>query len=263
MEQDNGDGRLRGDVMDLGTATGRHSHKVIANIPNGNAVYGKEIRELFVCPQDKVIISADGASYQIRLLAHYLKDEGYTDTVLNGDAHQRHADIAGVDRATAKPLFFAIIFGAGAGKCAAIIKGDQKEGKLIRDKLISGIPNFETLIEKAQNTAKLNGWIPGLDGRRVYAEEPYKAVNYLIQSAEAILMKNTIVSINKGFEEAGIDAKQLLMYHDECSWEINPEDAEKAIEIIKIGFSEAPKQFGVNIMEAGDIKVGRDYFEVH
>ena len=263
MEQHDGDGRLRGDVMDLGTATGRHSHKVIANIPNGNAVYGKEIRELFVCPNDKIIISADGASYQIRLLAHYLKDEGYTDTVLNGDAHQRHADIAGVDRKTAKPLFFAIIFGAGAGKCAAIIKGDQKEGKLIRDKLISGIPNFEALIEKAQNAAKLNGWIPGLDGRKVYSEEPYKAVNYLIQSAEAILMKNTIVTINKGFEEAKIDAKQLLMYHDECSWEIKPEDAEKATEIIKLGFAEAPKQFGVNIMEAGDIKVGKDYFEVH
>ena len=263
MEQDNGDGRLRGDVMDLGTATGRHSHKVIANIPNGNAVYGKEIRELFICPEDKVIISADGASYQIRLLAHYLKDEEYTDTVLNGDAHQRHADIAGVQRHTAKPLFFAIIFGAGAGKCAAIIKGSQSEGKKIRDKLIGGIPNFSTLIEKAQDTAKLNGWIPGLDGRKVYTEEPYKAVNYLIQSAEAILMKNTIVSINKAFEDNDIPAKQLLMYHDECSWEVEPEYVDRCKHIIQHYFSEAPKQFGVEIMEAGDILVGRDYYEVH
>lgn len=263
MEQVNGDGRLHGDVMDLGTATGRHSHKIIANIPSGKAVYGKEIRELFICPEDKVIISADGASYQIRLLAHYLKDEGYTDTVLNGDAHQRHADIAGVDRNTAKPLFFAIIFGAGAGKCASIIRGSQAEGKKIRDKLIGGIPNFATLIDKVQEAAKLNGWIPGLDGRKVYAEEPYKAVNYLIQSAEAICMKNTIVWINKAFEDNDIPAKQLLMYHDECSWEISPEYVSRATDIIKYCFAEAPKQFGVNIMEAGDILVGKDYYEVH
>jgi len=263
MEQSNGDGRLRGDVMDLGTATGRHSHKIIANIPNGNAVYGKEIRELFICPEDKVIISADGASYQIRLLAHYLKDQDYTDTVLNGDAHQRHADIAGVDRKTAKPLFFAIIFGAGAAKCAAIIKGSPNEGKVARDKLINGIPNFSRLIEKVQDVAKLNGWIPGIDGRKVYSEEPYKAINYLIQSTEAILMKNTIVSINKAFEDNNIPYKQLLMYHDECSWEIDPINAKRCEHIIRHYFREAPKQLGVNIMEAGDVKVGRDYYEVH
>jgi len=263
IEQKDNDGRLRGDVMDLGTATGRHSHRVIANIPNGNAVYGKEFRELFICPEDKVIISADGASYQIRLLAHFLKDEGYTDTVINGDAHQRHADIAGIARKTAKPLFFAIIFGAGGDKCAAIINGTSKEGNAIKNKLIGGIPNFQALIDKVQDIAKLNGWIPGIDGRKVYSPEPYKAVNYLIQSTEAILMKNTIVNINKEFEAKGIDAKQLLMYHDECSWEIKPEDVDEAKEIIAYWFHEAPKKFDVPFMEAGDIEVGRDYYEVH
>jgi len=263
MEQSGGDGRLRGDVMDLGTATSRHSHKIIANIPSGKAVYGKEIRELFTCPKDKVIISADGASYQIRLLAHYLKDKDYTDTVLNGDAHQRHADIAGVDRATAKPLFFAIIFGAGAGKCASIIKGSQAEGKKIREKLINGIPNFSRLIEKVQDVAKLNGWIPGIDGRKVYSEEPYKAINYLIQSTEAILMKATVVAINKSFEDNNIPYKQLLMYHDEVSYEIDPKYVSRCEHIIRHHFAEAPKQFGVDIMEAGDVKVGADYYEVH
>ena len=263
MEQRGGDGRLRGDVLDLGTATGRHSHKIIANIPSGKAVYGKEMRELFICPADKVIISADGASYQIRLLAHYLKDDDYTHTVLRGDAHQRHADIAEVDRNTSKPLFFAIIFGAGNAKCASIIRGDIEEGKKVRDKLISGIPNFEALIEKAQESARQQGWILGLDGRKVFAEEPYKAVNYLIQSAEAILMKNTVLEINKMLTEEEIPYKQLLFYHDEVSLEINPEDVEKVTKILQHCFREVPKRFGVDIMEAGEVKVGRDYYAVH
>ena len=263
LEQKGGDGRLRGDVMDLGTATGRHSHKIIANIPNGNAVYGEEFRRLFICPEDKTIISADGAAYQLRILAHYLKDEGYVDTVLNGDIHQRHADAMGITRAQAKPVAFGILYGAGGGKVASMLGSDPATGTAVRNSFIKNIPNLEKLNYKVMDVAKLNGWIPGLDGRKVYTEEPYKALNYLIQSAEAIMMKNTIVQINQAFEDNGIEAKQLLMYHDECSWEIDPANAKRAEDIIRHCFHEAPKKFGVDIMEAGDVKVGKDYYEVH
>ena len=54
------DGRLYGDVMDYGAATGRQTHKVIANVPSPKAAYGTEIRSMFVCPEDKILISADG-----------------------------------------------------------------------------------------------------------------------------------------------------------------------------------------------------------
>ena len=263
LEQKDGDGRLRGDVMDLGTATGRHSHKIIANIPSGKSVYGEEFRRLFICPEDKVIISADGAAYQLRILAHYLKDAGYTDTILNGDAHQRHADAMGITRDQAKPVAFGILYGAGGGKVASMLGSDPSTGSKVRNAFIQNIPNLEALNNKVQDVAKLNGWIPGLDGRKVYTEEPYKALNYLIQSAEAILMKNTIVQINQAFEDNGIMATQLLMYHDECSWEIDPEDTKRAEDIIRHYFAEAPKKFGVMIMEAGDIKVGKDYYDVH
>ena len=264
MDQSNGDGRLHGDVMDLGTATGRHSHKIIANLPSGKASYGKEIRSLFICPEDKVIISADGAAYQLRILAHYLKSDEYTEVVLNGDAHQRHADAMGITRDQAKPVAFGILYGSGGAKVASMMGSDDvKMGTKVRNNFIKNIPNLEALNQKAQDTAKLNGWIPGIDGRKIYCEEPYKALNYLIQSAEAAMMKLTIVDINKGFEKAGIDAKQLLMYHDECSWEIDPKDAEQATAIIKHWFHHSPRKLGVDIMEAGDIKVGKDYFEVH
>jgi DNA polymerase I-like protein with 3'-5' exonuclease and polymerase domains len=263
MTQADGDGRLRGDVMDLGAATGRHTHKVIANIPSPRAMYGSEIRSLFITPKDKVLVSADGAAYQIRILAHYLKDEGYVDTILNGDAHQRHADIMGVSRAEAKPIFFSVIFGAGAGKVASYLGADQKTGKKVLDKLKNGIPGYADLEQKAKRIAQQNGWIPGPDGRKIYVEDDYKALNYLIQGTEAVLMKATIVAINKAFEDNGIEAKQLLMYHDECTWEVDPENAQRASDIIKFCFKSAPKQFGFDIFEAGDVNVGSNYLEVH
>ena len=69
--------------------------------------------------------------------------------------------------------------------------------------------------------------------------------------------------INEAFEAEGIDAKQLLFYHDECTWEVDPKDAPRAEAIIKHWFEHAPKELGITIMEAGDCKVGADYLEVH
>lgn len=255
--------RLKGDVNDMGAQSFRQTHKIIANLPSGKAKYGKEIRELFIVPKDKIIISADGAAYQIRLLAHYLKNEEYTKTVLEGDPHQLNADSMGCSRDLAKPTFFAVLYGAGAAKVGNILGVNQKDGKSKRQALIDGIPNLRKLIEKAERVSTNQGYMSGLDGRRVYPESSYKALNYLIQSAEAILMKRTIVTIAEEFKKQNVPFKQLLFYHDEVSYEINPEDTERATKIISDAFQEAPKHYGVDIMEAGDIKVGKNYYEVH
>ena len=118
-------------------------------------------------------------------------------------------------------------------------------------------------MNKAQQAVDRRGYLFALDGRKVFAEESYKALNYIIQSAESVAMKATFVRIAEGFEAAGIEYKQLLAYHDEVSYEINPQDVEKAREIIAEAFIEAPKKYGVDIMEAGDIETGRDYYGVH
>ena len=100
-------------------------------------------------------------------------------------------------------------------------------------------------------------------GRGVYPESDYKALNYLIQSCEACLMKRTWVRIAENFREEGIEFKQLLAYHDEVSYEINEKDVDRAKEIIAHWFAEAPKEYGVDLMEAGDINIGKNYYEVH
>ena len=263
MQQEGGDGRIRGDVQDMGAQSFRQTHKILANLPGGGTKYGKEIRSLFQCPNGRKLVSADGAAYQVRLLAHYLKSQEYTDMVLGGDVHQYHADKVGVTRGAAKGLFFATLFGAGGGKIGAMLGTNQRDGSEKRQKLLNGIPNMRKLLSKIDSFVQQNGFIPGPDGRRIYPESDYKALNYLIQGSEACLMKLTVVRINQAFEEEGIDAKQLLMYHDECTWEVDETQTDRAQEIIRHWFAEAPKELGVDLMEAGDVKVGSDYFEVH
>ena len=139
----------------------------------------------------------------------------------------------------------------------------MSDGKTKRQALLNGIPGMTDLLNKVESFVNKYGYIPGIDGRKVYPESAYKALNYLIQSCEACLMKRTWVRIAEQFEEEGIEFKQLLGYHDEVSYEINDADVDRAIEIIKHWFSEAPKEYGVDLMEAGDILTGRNYYEVH
>ncbi len=256
------EGRLHGDVMDIGAATGRQTHKIIANIPSPKAKYGDRIRKLFICPEDKVIISADGAAYQARVMAHFTKDEEFINEIIDGDIHQQNADAIGCSRSTAKPFFFAWAFGAGGNKLGKILEVSPQQGNKAKEKFLARWPKLAELTTKVQDASE-RGYLRGVDGRRIQTPESYKAFNYLIQGTEAILMKATIVRINQAFQKEGIEAKQLLFYHDECSWEIKPKDTKRAENIIRHWFMQAPKDLGVDIMCAGDVKVGKDYLEVH
>jgi hypothetical protein len=84
--------RLHGDMMLVGTPSMRARHSIIVNVPNADAVYGKEMRKLFICPEGWTMIGADSAGNQARGLAHYLGDEEFIDVILNKDIHTYDAD---------------------------------------------------------------------------------------------------------------------------------------------------------------------------
>ena len=105
-------------------------------------------------------------------------------------------------------------------------------------------------------------WIPGLDGRKVFVDSPHKALNYLLQSAEAITCKAAVALLMKRLDEENIPWNPLIFYHDEVQFEVPEQYAEQAGAIAKMCFKEAPKQFGVMIMD-GEAKIGDNWFDVH
>jgi len=270
------EGRLHGDVFNIGTPTFRQTHKIIANLPGGNATLGKEFRELFITPPGKVLVSADSAACQLRLLAFFMDDPAFLKEVLEGDVHQKNADIltaavrkitgsmtAIVERFLAKPFIFAFLYGAGGPKLSRILGISERIGKKLKDQFQAAYPKLNDLINDTKMDVDVNGYILGLDGRPIYCDTTHKALNYLIQGAEAVVMKATILMIDQKLKEADIDFKLLLFYHDECTYEIPEEQAEVAREIIMQAFEDAPKQYGIEFMTCGDCKIGNDYYEVH
>jgi len=64
------------------------------------------------------------------------------------------------------------------------------------------------------------------------------------------------------FKEEGIPAFPLIFYHDEMQWAVKEGYEERAAEICKEAFREAPKWYGVTCMD-GEAKIGDNWFETH
>lgn len=266
------DGRLHGRAWNIGTPTFRWRHELIANLPSATCHWGHKMRALFLAEDDHVIVGADSAGNQFRVLAHYIDDEDFTKEVLTGDVHQKNADILGCSRAAAKRWIYAYLFGAGAGKLGLYITGvmNPSVGNDSKDKYAKAIPGLATVkasLEAQFNRSKLltgQGYIKGLGGQRVYVRESYQALNYLLQSAEAATMKIAIGYIKRKIEAEGLTphCEPRLMYHDEFQYTCHKDYADKLGAILVEGLTEAPKLLGVNIM-SGDYQVGTNLAETH
>ena len=265
-------GRVYVEAFNVGTPTFRQRHSKIVNVPNVNSFFGKEMRELFKADDGKVMIGCDSAGNQIRALCHYLNNKDITEHVLNGDIHQRTADIVGVDRQLAKSLLYATIFGAGFAKLGKMVNGieDLEKGREIKNKLYVAFPGLKELNNRlnkffytTQNKDGM-GFIPALDGRKIYAESSFKLLNYLLQAYEAITVKSAVVNAFKMFKEEKLNVDMLGLIHDEVQVQTKPQNIKRVKEILSYSFGDfITKELELNIQMAGDAKEGNNWYETH
>jgi DNA polymerase-1 len=264
------DGRLHGSMFTIGTPSFRCRHRTIVNIPGVHAPYGKELRSLLTCEEGYKVIGADSAGNQFRGLCHYINDDKFTNEVINGDVHQRNADVLGISRPGAKTFIYAYLFGAGHAKLGEAISGKKsaKIGKEADEKFKATLPGLkvlkDTLEQEFRHTAMSTGqgFIMGADGRRVMVGSEHQTLNYLLQTLEGITCKAALVYASQKIKEARLDAYPVLFYHDETVFVAKESDAEAVKAICVEAFREAPKAVGVMCMD-GDGEIGDSYADVH
>ena len=265
-------GRVYVEAFNVGTPTFRQRHSKIVNVPNINSFFGKEMRELFTADDGKVMVGCDSAGNQIRALCHYLNSKDINEHVLNGDIHQRTADIVGVSRQLAKSLLYATIFGAGFAKLGKMVNGieDLEKGREVKNKLYVAFPGLKELNSRlnkffytTQNKDGM-GFIPALDGRKIYAESSFKLLNYLLQAYEAITVKSAVVNAFKMFKEENLNVDMLGLIHDEVQVQTKPANIKRVKEILSYSFGDfITKELELNIQMAGDAKEGNNWYETH
>jgi len=265
-------GRVYVEAFNIGTPTSRQRHSKVVNVPNSNAFFGSEMRSLFIADKSKVMIGCDSSGNQIRALCHYLNNKKVNDHVLNGDIHQHNADTVGVARPLAKGLLYATVFGAGFAKLGKMVTGveDIDKGKEVKNKLYSALPGLKELVEKLNRffyTTKNKdglGFIPGLDGRRIFAESSFKCLNYLLQTFEAITVKTAVVNSFEMFKNENIEVDILGLIHDEVQLQTKPENVKRVKEILEYSFGDyITKKLELNIQMGGDAKHGNSWLDTH
>ncbi|MFN3914751.1 MAG: DNA polymerase [Aquabacterium sp.] len=288
------DGRIHGSVNTIGAITYRmtHSGPNMAQVPSGKSPYGHECRELFIVPSDKLLVGADADALELRDLAGYMAiyDGGaYIKTVLEGDKaqgtdmHSVNCRALGMDpkakvhgeesgRDIAKTWFYAFIYGGGDEKLGYILIrewGDRARevGKKARESFLRNLPAMGSLVQAVQRKAKKNGFLKGLDGRRLYIRSNHAALNTLLQSAGAIQMKKALCILDDSLQARGwvpgVHYEFVANVHDEWQIEVNHDIAEEVGRMAVEAIRQAGIHFGFRCPLDGAFDVGRSWAETH
>lgn len=259
-------GRIHGSVNTNGTVTGRCSHASpnVAQVPAPRAEYGRECRELFEAPKGKVLIGADASGLELRMLAHFLAryDGGaYGETILNGDIHTANQEAAGLPtRDMAKTFIYAFLYGAGDGKIGTIVGGGARQGKKLKQAFKTKIPAIGKLMRAIESTVVSRKELIGLDGRKLPIRSSHAALNVLLQSAGAVVMKKAEVLFE---QNCSLPFEMHANVHDEVQMSARPEDAEEVGKCFVWAIKEAGKQLGIRIPLDGEYKIGANWAETH
>ena len=216
------DGRVHGRVITNGAVTGRMTHHSpnLAQVPSVSAPYGRECRSFWRVPEGHKLVGCDASGLELRMLAHYMRDERYTNEILSGDIHTANMKAAGLtDRNQAKTFIYAFLYGAGAAKIGQIVGGGYREGQQLIDSFLRNTPALAKLREKVAKHATA-GTLPALDGRRLRVRSEHAALNTLLQGAGAIVMKQALVLLADRLSTYDIPHKLVANVHDEFQIEV-------------------------------------------
>ena len=259
------DGRVHGRVITNGAVTGRMTHQSpnMAQVPSVNSEYGEDCRNCWIVPEGRRLVGVDASGLELRMLAHYMGDEEFTNVLLRDDIHTRNQTAAGLaTRPQAKTFIYAFLYGAGDAKIGSIVGGTAKDGSDLRTRFLRNTPSLEGLRERVGQASR-KGYLIGLDGRRLWIRSEHSALNTLLQAAGAIIMKKALVLLDDYATQHKIDYRFVGNVHDEIQSEVVTEQAEKfgwlAVECIKA----AGLSFELRCPLDGEYKVGSTWTETH
>ena len=265
------DGRVHGRVITNGAVTGRmtHSSPNMAQIPNHGSLYGAECRACWTVDDGNVLVGCDASGLELRMLAHYMKDVDYVKTVVEGsskdgtDVHTKNQKAAGLQtRDQAKTFIYGFLYGAGPAKIGAIVGGTAKDGQRLISSFLKATPSLQKLRDLVAKYAG-KGFVPGLDGRKIWVRSEHSALNSLLQGAGAIVMKQGLVILHGKLQKEKLRARFVANVHDEWQIECHPDDADAVGKAAVASIREAGEFFNLRCPLDGEYKIGSNWSRTH
>jgi DNA polymerase I len=239
-------GRVHTSYSLVGAVTGRLSSTDpnLQNIPV-RSDEGRRIREAFVAPKGRVLVSLDYSQIELRILAHIADIPALKQAFKDGiDIHAMTASemfgvpVEGMDpmvRRQAKAINFGVIYGISGFGLARNLRIPRAEAQGFIDRYFERFPGIREYMDATVAFAKDKGYVQTLFGRKIHTPEigakgpsagfaKRAAINAPIQGTAADIIRRAMVRMPKAI--AGLDAKMLLQVHDELLFEV----AEEAVD---------------------------------
>lgn len=276
-------GRIHGRVTGMGTVTHRMAHHDpnLGNVSRRGEM-GQRCRSLFVAPPGKVLVGIDASGLQLRGLAHYLArwdDGAFAKIVCEQDPHSEMRKASGISlRDNQKTWTYAYLFGAGDRKLGTIVRKDLEEsgnkiltrnlaklGRASREMFQGTIEGLEPLTRNLALAAS-RGWLRGLDERRVTVLSKHRALNTLLMSFEAVLMKHALVEADRRLrmdERTKHSWEWVANVHDEWQIEADEATAKYVAEVALAAFPAAATALAIRCPIEAKVAFGSSWAETH
>ena len=104
----------------------------------------------------------------------------------------------------------------------------------------------------------------GLDGRPIRLQgKRHAALNYLLQSAGAVICKMWLIRVNEMLQEAGIDYTPLAFVHDEVQLSVHPDQADMAGQITTLAMKDVHHQLKFRCNLDSEFQIGNSWADCH
>ena len=223
-------------------------------------------------------VGVDMSGIELRCLANRLAPYDallYASTILSGDIHTMNQEAAGwPTRAIAKTGVYGWLYGAGSELTGSLtcpngtVEEKKAEGIKVSNNLMKNIKGLKEVRDGIKAMANENGWITGLDGRRITVRKAFAALNAALQSDGAIIAKRWLLLFVQRMEDAGYvwgkDWWIMGVVHDELANACRTKEiADDCARLCLQAIREAGEYYGMAIRLDGEAKIGKTWAETH
>lgn len=264
-------GRIHGSVNTNGAVSGRmtHSGPNMAQVPRCGSPLGYECRSLFrPTNPDWVQVGADASGLELRMFAHYLAafdDGAYAKVICEGDVHTHNQIMAGLKtRDQAKTFIYGLLYGAGDAKVGKIVDGTVADGARLKNQFKRQVPAYAKLLNQLEYVTAQRGFLRGLDGRPLPVRSAHSALNLLLQSAGAVVMKQALYVLDNELQ-AKYPGRFAFManIHDEWQIECDRAIADDVGRMACEAIAAAGGILNLKCPLKGEYKIGNTWAETH
>ncbi len=283
LQIDPGTGRVHTSYHQAGAATGRFSSSDpnLQNIPVRSGE-GRRIRQAFIAEKGYQLLAADYSQIELRIMAHLSADQGLLSAFAQGiDIHSATAaEVFGLpttavepdQRRAAKAINFGLIYGMSAFGLAKQLEVSRGEAQDYIDLYFSRYPGVKRYMEQTRESAREQGYVETVFGRRLYLPDinarnaqhrqyaERTAINAPMQGTAADIIKRAMRIVSEWLQSSNTDAKIIMQVHDELVLEV----AETAVDTVRNEVTHLMENTAtLAVPLVVDIGVGDNWEEAH